>query len=43
MKKGVSRHELDLPAELLLPEGVTLDEVYRAQHQDNVAWAYAEV
>jgi cyclase len=43
VKKGVSRHEIDLPPETLLPEGVTLDEVYRRAHEDNVAWAYAEV
>jgi glyoxylase-like metal-dependent hydrolase (beta-lactamase superfamily II) len=42
-KKGVSRHEMDLPPERFLPEGVVLDETYRRAHADNVAWAYDEL
>ncbi len=41
--KGVSRHELDLPAEHLLADGVIVDDACRRQHADNVAWVYGEV
>jgi glyoxylase-like metal-dependent hydrolase (beta-lactamase superfamily II) len=42
-ENGVSRHELALPAEWFLPEGVELNEFYAEAHQANVEWAFDEV
>jgi glyoxylase-like metal-dependent hydrolase (beta-lactamase superfamily II) len=42
-QNGVGRHELDLPAEWFLPEGVELSDFYAEAHRSNVEWAYDEV
>jgi len=42
-ENGVSRHELTLPAEWFLPEGVVLNEFYSEAHQANVEWAFDEL
>ena len=41
--RGVTRHKLDLPAEAFASEGVTIDDVYRRQHAENLHLAYDEV
>jgi glyoxylase-like metal-dependent hydrolase (beta-lactamase superfamily II) len=43
VQRGVARHDLDLPAELFLPAGTEVNDTYREQHQENIAWAFAEV
>ena len=43
VRRGVPRQQLDLPAEHLLAPGVEVNEIYRRQHAENIAWAYAEV
>jgi cyclase len=40
---GVSRHEIDLPAESFLDAGVAVDDVYQAAHRENLLWAWDEV
>ncbi len=42
-ENGVGRHELELPAEWFLPEGVELNEFYSEAHQANLEWAYDEL
>jgi glyoxylase-like metal-dependent hydrolase (beta-lactamase superfamily II) len=43
VQHGVPRHELDLPAERLLPADTVVSDVYRRVHDENIAWAYADV
>lgn len=43
VQRGVPRHELDLPAERLLPADTVVSDVYRGVHDENIAWAYADV
>jgi cyclase len=40
---GAGRGELDLPAERFLAAGVTVDDVYRQAHRENLLWAWDEV
>jgi len=40
---GVPRHEVDVSAAPLLPEGVRLDTVYAEAHRGNVLWAWDDV
>lgn len=40
---GAGRHDLDLPAQRFLAEGVEVDPVYEASHAANLVWAWDEV
>ena len=42
-KRGVERHDLEVPADGLLPAGVELDAVYAAAHRENLEWAFDEL
>lgn len=41
-RRGAAREDLDLPAERFVPAGTGVDAVYRAAHEANLAWAWAE-
>ena len=41
-QSGVQRAALDLPPEGFLPPGAEVNETYREQHRENIAWVYDE-